>query len=192
MEGGRSICHRLVARQAAAAACGSTPGENRMPCTTDTATPASRSRVRRPMVRRPMGDVGSTRHGPGNAHPLSQLRTELVRDGKYDEYGSDARSRRPDWRCRCSGLGRTTKASAYRGQGGLSDESRSHLDDFRNYLVWGEQACHVLATLGFSRAGRGSGLSLSPQRPTHVEPRAPTDDACAALGRAEARAARAR
>ena len=25
--------------------------------------------------------------GPGNPHPLSQMRTELVWEGKYDEYG---------------------------------------------------------------------------------------------------------
>jgi hypothetical protein len=27
-------------------------------------------------------------YGPGNLHPLSQLRTELVWEGKYDEYGN--------------------------------------------------------------------------------------------------------
>ena len=27
------------------------------------------------------------RWGPDNPHPLSQMRTELVWDGKYDEYG---------------------------------------------------------------------------------------------------------
>ena len=27
------------------------------------------------------------RWGPANPHPLSQLKTELVWDGKYDEYG---------------------------------------------------------------------------------------------------------
>ncbi len=27
------------------------------------------------------------RWGPENPHPLSQMRTELVWDGKYDEYG---------------------------------------------------------------------------------------------------------
>ena len=30
----------------------------------------------------------SIRWGPDNPHPLSQLRTELVWDGKYDEYGN--------------------------------------------------------------------------------------------------------
>ena len=28
------------------------------------------------------------RYGPDNPHPLSQLRTELVWEGKYDEYGN--------------------------------------------------------------------------------------------------------
>jgi adenine-specific DNA-methyltransferase len=27
------------------------------------------------------------KYGPGNPHPLSQMRTELVWEGKYDEYG---------------------------------------------------------------------------------------------------------
>jgi len=26
-------------------------------------------------------------YGPGNPHPLSQMRTELVWEGMYDEYG---------------------------------------------------------------------------------------------------------
>jgi len=34
---------------------------------------------------RPMPDP--VRWGPDNPHPLSQMRTELVWDGKYDEYG---------------------------------------------------------------------------------------------------------
>jgi hypothetical protein len=30
----------------------------------------------------------NTPYGPNNPHPLSQLKTELVWDGKYDEYGN--------------------------------------------------------------------------------------------------------
>ncbi|MFZ0276073.1 MAG: hypothetical protein WA254_19900 [Candidatus Sulfotelmatobacter sp.] len=30
----------------------------------------------------------SNRYGPDNPHPLSQLKTQLVWEGKYDEYGS--------------------------------------------------------------------------------------------------------
>jgi hypothetical protein len=26
--------------------------------------------------------------GPGNPHPLSRMKTEVVREGKYDEYGN--------------------------------------------------------------------------------------------------------
>jgi len=32
--------------------------------------------------------------GPDNPHPLSQLRTELVWDGKYDAYGRPREGRR--------------------------------------------------------------------------------------------------
>jgi adenine-specific DNA-methyltransferase len=28
------------------------------------------------------------RYGPANPHPLSQLKTELVWEGKYDDYGN--------------------------------------------------------------------------------------------------------
>ena len=28
------------------------------------------------------------RYGPDNPHPLSEMRTELVWEGKYDEYGN--------------------------------------------------------------------------------------------------------
>lgn len=31
---------------------------------------------------------GAPAYGPGNPHPLSVLRTELVWEGKYDEYGN--------------------------------------------------------------------------------------------------------
>ena len=30
----------------------------------------------------------TTPYSPNNPHPLSQLKTELVWDGKYDEYGN--------------------------------------------------------------------------------------------------------
>lgn len=32
--------------------------------------------------------VPEVRYGPDNPHPLSTLRTELVWEGKYDEYGN--------------------------------------------------------------------------------------------------------
>jgi adenine-specific DNA-methyltransferase len=32
--------------------------------------------------------ANGNRFGPGNPHPLSTLRTELVWEGKYDEYGN--------------------------------------------------------------------------------------------------------
>ena len=35
-----------------------------------------------------MAANGSQRFGPDNPHPLSALKTELVWEGKYDEYGN--------------------------------------------------------------------------------------------------------
>lgn len=29
-----------------------------------------------------------TQYGPGNPHPLSRVKTELIWEGKYDEYGN--------------------------------------------------------------------------------------------------------
>ena len=34
------------------------------------------------------GPARATAYGPHNPHPLSQMRTELVWEGKYDEYGN--------------------------------------------------------------------------------------------------------
>ena len=33
-------------------------------------------------------------YGPHNPHPFSEMRTELVWEGKYDEYGNKRRDRR--------------------------------------------------------------------------------------------------
>lgn len=35
-----------------------------------------------------MSDSKKNIYGPSNPHPLSQMRTELVWEGKYDEFGN--------------------------------------------------------------------------------------------------------
>lgn len=94
--------------------------------------------------------------GPENPHPLSRMKTELVWEGKYDEYGN----RRPvnlpttplplqrietiDAPCDAA------KAKAAR-QGDLFDveafEKGSHRDDFRNMLIWGDNKLALAALL---------------------------------------------
>jgi adenine-specific DNA-methyltransferase len=91
--------------------------------------------------------VADAKYGPGNPHPLSGIRTELVWEGKYDEYGN----RRP---VDVAGLAMPMQQietideprSRAEAQGGLFDTSRAHLDDFRNLLVWGDNKL-VLASL---------------------------------------------
>ena len=35
-----------------------------------------------------MTDTPKSKYGPHNPHPLSKMRTELVWEGKYDEFGN--------------------------------------------------------------------------------------------------------
>src|SRR4051795_5442758 len=78
-------------------------------------------------------------HGPSNPHPLSTLRTELVWEGKYDEYGN---RRGVDVAGLAMPLQRIETIDEPRArleaQGGLFDAQSAHLDDFRNQLIWGD------------------------------------------------------
>lgn len=86
-------------------------------------------------------------YGPGNPHPLSQLQTELVWEGKYDEYGE---RRGVD----ASGLAMPMQRietideprARAESQGDLFDSGKAHLDDFRNRLIWGDNKL-VMASL---------------------------------------------
>src|SRR3990172_7356665 len=85
--------------------------------------------------------------GPGNPHPLSQMRTELVWEGKYDEYG---RGREMDTAGAAMPLQKIETvdepASRIRSVGGLFDTDTAHPDDFRNMLIWGDNKL-VMASL---------------------------------------------
>lgn len=85
--------------------------------------------------------------GPGNPHPLSAIKTELVWDGKYDEYGN---RREVD----ISGAAMPMQKietideprSRLESQGGLFNPKKAHTDDFRNRLIWGDNKL-VMASL---------------------------------------------
>lgn len=85
--------------------------------------------------------------GPHNPHPLSQMRTELVWEGKYDEFGQ---RREVD----VAGLAMPLQKietiddprSRAEAQGSLFDEKKAHRDDFRNRLIWGDNKL-VMASL---------------------------------------------
>jgi DNA modification methylase len=96
---------------------------------------------------RTVASVPATNYGPGNPHPLSVLRTELVWEGKYDEFGN---RREVDAAGLAMPLQRIETVDEPRArteaQGQLFDAKKSHLDDFRNMLVWGDNKL-VLSSL---------------------------------------------
>jgi adenine-specific DNA-methyltransferase len=86
-------------------------------------------------------------YGPANPHPLSKLRTELVWEGKYDEYGN---RRAVDVAGLAMPLQKIETIDEPRAraeaQGSLFDSETAHLDDFRNLLAWGDNKL-VMASL---------------------------------------------
>lgn len=86
--------------------------------------------------------------GPENPHPLSKFKTELVWEGKYDEYGNMRPIKLPisplplqkiesidEPRDRCY------------AQGLLYEENKAHCDDFRNMLIWGDNKLAMASLL---------------------------------------------
>lgn len=89
----------------------------------------------------------NTPYGPLNPHPLSQLKTELVWDGKYDEYGN---RREVDVAGLAMPLQKIETVDEPRSralvQGKLFETAKAHRDDFRNMLIWGDNKL-VMASL---------------------------------------------
>ncbi|MGA2222876.1 MAG: DNA methyltransferase [Syntrophobacteraceae bacterium] len=88
-------------------------------------------------------------YGPANPHPLSQLRTELVWEGKYDEYGNRrevdvAGHSMPMQKIETIDQPRSEAAAA--GQLEIFEKKTKRLDDFRNMLIWGDNKL-VMASL---------------------------------------------
>ncbi len=92
------------------------------------------------------------RYGPNNPHPLSTIRTELVWEGKYDEYGNRrevdiANCAMPLQKIETVDEPRS-RAEAAKDQSTLFDlqKQAEKLGDFRNYLIWGDNKL-VMASL---------------------------------------------
>ncbi len=94
-----------------------------------------------------MSEKSKIAYGPGNPHPLSQMRTELVWEGKYDEFGN---RREVNVAGRVMPLQRIETIDEPRSRafatGSLFDSARALRDDFRNRLVWGDNRL-VMASL---------------------------------------------
>jgi len=96
-----------------------------------------------------------TTYGPHNPHPLSRMKTELVWEGKYDEYGNRRpvhlpKSPLPLQRIETIDQPRDARKAEARQLGLFFDEAAfyqsAHRDDWRNMLIWGDNKL-VMATL---------------------------------------------
>jgi len=88
-------------------------------------------------------------YGPHNPRPLSTLRTELIWEGKYDEYGN--RLEVDIAGCaipmqKIESLDEPRRAAAATGKLELFEQQNPKQDDFRNRLIWGENKL-VMASL---------------------------------------------
>ncbi len=93
--------------------------------------------------------------GPENPHPLSRMKTELIWEGKYDEYGNRRpvklpTSPLPMQRIETIDQPRDARKAKMRQLGLPFDEAefhqQAHRDDFRNMLIWGDNKL-VMASL---------------------------------------------
>jgi adenine-specific DNA-methyltransferase len=95
--------------------------------------------------------TGGHPYGPDNPHPLSKLTTELVWEGKYDEYGNRrevdvAGAAMPMQKIETIDQPRSEAAAAGPQQLLAFDKRTTRLDDFRNMLIWGDNKL-VMASL---------------------------------------------
>jgi len=91
--------------------------------------------------------TNNTRWGLVNPHPFSQMKTKLIWEGKYDEYGN---RRAVDIAGCAMPLQKIETvdepASRAHVQDKLFDPVKAHQDDFRNQLIWGDNKL-VMASL---------------------------------------------
>ncbi len=94
--------------------------------------------------------------GPHNPHPLSRMKTELVWEGKYDEYGNRRPVRLPTsplplQRIETIDQPRDARKAQARQLGlPFSEEEfhrQAHRDDWRNMLIWGDNKLVMAALL---------------------------------------------
>jgi len=89
--------------------------------------------------------------GPENPHPLSKMSTELVWEGKYDEYGNRRQVETAGLAMpmqRIETIDQPRSEAAAKGKQDLLafEKETTRLDDFRNRLIWGDNKL-VMASL---------------------------------------------
>ncbi|MGE0175297.1 MAG: DNA methyltransferase [Oligoflexales bacterium] len=88
----------------------------------------------------------SVRWGLDNPHPLSQMRTELIWEGKYDEYGNRREVDIAGCAMPMQKIETVDEPADRLKQLGLFDDRKAYPDDFRNRLIWGDNKL-VMASL---------------------------------------------
>lgn len=87
-------------------------------------------------------------YGPDNPHPLSRLKTELVWEGKYDEYGNPRPIKLPASPLPLQRIETIDEPrDRSKAQGLLWKPESAHRDDFRNLLIWGDNKLAMAALL---------------------------------------------
>lgn len=95
-----------------------------------------------------MSDSKKNIYGPGNPHPLSQMKTELIWEGKYDEFGNRRTVGIGDFSMPMQLIESVDEPrSKAIAQKSLFDESKAHQDDFRNKLIWGDNKLALASLL---------------------------------------------
>src|SRR3990172_218022 len=85
-------------------------------------------------------------YGPDNPHPLSTRKTELVWEGKYDEYGNRREVDIAGCAMPMQKIETIDEPASRLKPLGLFDSEKAHKDDFRNMLIWGDNKL-VMASL---------------------------------------------
>lgn len=89
-----------------------------------------------------------TTFGPHNPHPLSKMRTELVWEGKYDEFGNRREVNTAGLAVPLQKIETIDEPrSRAEAQGQLFDAQRAYRDDFRNKLIWGDNKLALASLL---------------------------------------------
>lgn len=88
----------------------------------------------------------SVRWGLDNPHPLSRMRTELIWEGKYDEYGNRREVDIAGCAMPMQKIETVDEPADRLKQLGLFDARQAYPDDFRNQLIWGDNKL-VMASL---------------------------------------------
>lgn len=93
--------------------------------------------------------MSNSNYGPENPHPLSRMKSELVWEGKYDEYGRKREASLPSFPLVMQKIETIDEPrDRSKAQGSLFDERTAHRDDFQNRLIWGDNKLSLAALLG--------------------------------------------